>query len=287
MRIVCAFATVFFLAPRVGCGTRPAPPPAGTDERPIAPSGTAPATPPAAPDESLTPDEYIRLGLPAHDRVWLGHDMAQAAKVLSAVAKAGGRRLPRYESERSGAVFSRLTSPHNLDGLRNRSLAVDARLPLATNYIQASNQVLKLYLAAFLKNEVRDSELVELMGAQLRATVVVLDLVDEFLPTLNKEDATYPVRMRGLEGMKMGLGSVVAGCLQTLTERDSYRAGELVRLVGYMEETFPHLATRLPPGSRTELVTRLRSLQDDPAMRDLRPGLERIRSGVTAAREGK
>ncbi len=93
---------------------------------------------------------------------------------------------------------SRLTSPQNLNLFKNRTLPLDLRFPQALSYFQASNQVLNLYLTGFLKEDVRDSELVELMGAHFRSTVVLLELVDEFVPTIKKDDPNYQVRMQGL-----------------------------------------------------------------------------------------
>ncbi len=52
-------------------------------------------------DESLTLDEYIRLGLPAYDRLWSGDDMVKAEKVLTSVSQKGYRQLPRYKSRLS------------------------------------------------------------------------------------------------------------------------------------------------------------------------------------------
>jgi hypothetical protein len=121
------------------------------------------------------------------------------------------------------------------------------------------------------------------MGAQFRATVVVLELVDEFLPTLKKDDPKYQVRMQGLEQMKRGLASVVAGGLQTITERESYRGSELARLVGHMQETFPLIVSRLPLDVRTETLIRLEKLQADPAMKDLQPGLRELHLKVKAS----
>jgi hypothetical protein len=209
--------------------------------------------------------------------------MVKAEKILFSVAQKGYGQLPRYKSERSGEVFARLTSSQNLDLFRNRTLPLESRFPQLLDYIQASNQVLKLYLAGFLKKGVRDSELVELMGAQLRSSAVMLELVDELLPTIKKDDPTYEVRMKGLDQMRRGLASVVSGNLQTLTERDSYRGSELVRLVGYMQVTFPLIVPRIPPGARTESLLKLEKMQDDPALKDLQPGLGELLSKVKAA----
>lgn len=247
--------------------------------------GGAAADPRAPGDESLTSEEYLRLGLPAQDRDWSGDDMVKAERILASLSEKGYRQLPRYRSERSGEMFARLTSAQNLDLFQNRSLPLDARFPQALNYFQASNQVFKLYLVGFLKKDVRDSELVELMGSQFRSTAAILELVDEFWPTIKPDDPKYQVRMQGLDQMKRGLASVVAGGLQTLTERENYRGGELVRLVGYMQETFPLILPRLPPGARTESLLRLEKMQEDPALRDLQPGLRELLSKVKASVE--
>ncbi|HEX4613136.1 MAG TPA: hypothetical protein VH092_33415 [Urbifossiella sp.] len=42
-------------------------------------------------DESLTPEEYIELGMPAHDRVWGSRDMATAADILRTLSRKGSR----------------------------------------------------------------------------------------------------------------------------------------------------------------------------------------------------
>jgi hypothetical protein len=112
---------------------------------------------------------------------------------------------------------------------------------------------------------------------------MMLDLVDEFLPTIKKDDPNYQIRMQGLDQMKRGLASVVAGGLQTLTERESYRDSELVRLAGYMQETFPRIVPSLPPGTRTETLLRLERMQEDPALKNLQPELRGLHSKVKAA----
>lgn len=123
----------------------------------------APEAPAEKDDQTLTPDEYIGLGLPAYDRDWGGADMARAAKILRSFGERKYHQLPRYQSERSGEVFARLASPSNLDLFRNDSLPLGGRLADALNYFQAHNEIFKFYLAAFQNGDVRDCELVELM----------------------------------------------------------------------------------------------------------------------------
>ncbi|MEM9273744.1 MAG: hypothetical protein AAGA80_12375 [Cyanobacteria bacterium P01_F01_bin.143] len=227
-------------------------------------------------DESLTLDQYIEVGIPAHDRIWSGEDMTRAANILTEIAQNDPGHLPRYQSPNSGEAFDRLIADENLDLYRNRSLPLEMRFYDALNYIESSNQVFNIYLAAFNQRAVGDSELVDMSGSLLRMSVVMLQLVNELLPLLDKEDPTYPVRMNGLEQMKSGLASVVAGGIQTLTESHAFRTSELKRLIGYMENTFPDIFPELSASSRTESMIRLRSFLDDTKMQHLNPELSQL-----------
>lgn len=227
-------------------------------------------------DESLTVDAYIRLGMPSHDRVWSGADMSQAARILQALSQQNPEQLPRYQSERSSPVFARMNADQNLEIYRDKSLPLDQRIPDALQYMQSNNHILKLYLAAFNQQAVGGAELVELMGALLRVTVIQVQLFDEFVPTLDKNDPTYPVRMQGVAKMKLGMATLVAGNLQTLTESYAFRTADLKRLVGYLQNTLPLILPALTESSRSEIIVRLRSYSDDSNMKHLQPELDAL-----------
>jgi hypothetical protein len=211
--------------------------------------------------------------------------MAQADKVLASVAQQGHGKLPRYRSERSGAVFARLTSPRNLDLFKNRTLPLDARFPKAVEYVGAINAISKLYYAGFLKKDVSGGELVELFGAMLRTTVVLLELTDEFMTTIPKDDPNYQIRMQGMGQVRGGLTQAVTGALVMLTERENYRTNERARLIDYMKETLPAIVPRLSPAQRTEILRQLEKLTNDSALKDLQPGLGELHSKVKASVE--
>ncbi len=137
-------------------------------------------------DRSLTLGEYIKAGMPAYDREWSGEDMARAAVVLTGIAEKDPGHLPRYESEKSGELFGRLTEP-GLGMYRDRSLPVQSRIVDLLTYMESTNPILKLYYAAAVeKQAVGGSELVEVMGAQLRVVVVMMELLDAFYQPLTR-----------------------------------------------------------------------------------------------------
>src|SRR5260370_856235 len=219
-RLDRSFKTGFILGLFVmmGCDGKPA--------RVDDPPRHVPASTQTLPDESLTSEEYIRLGVPAFDRPWSASDMQRAWKSLTSIAQENQRHLPRHQSERSGVVFARITTTENFELFRNQSLPLQARMAQAGEYMQALNQINKLYLAALLQKAVSGSDFGELIGAEFQFIVVQLELVDQFVPTLDKNDPTYETRLKGLERIKIGLGQMVAGGLETLTQKEPFGLAE-------------------------------------------------------------
>jgi hypothetical protein len=251
-----------------------------------APPATAPSRPPAstapASDRSLPADEYITLGMPSYDREWVGQDMAVAAAKLQAMAKKSPEKLPRFGSNRSGPVFA-----ENFNFFRSRSLPLGTRFPQFLDYTDALNAIVKLYASARTTNKEWAAELVELSGAMLRALQLELELVDELIPTLAKDDPTYSVRMAGLEKMRGGLALVISGSLTTLTETQVFDADLRAKLVDYCRETFPQILPRLTAASEQEMLRRLDELVDNPSVREFRDQVILLRDESHAATKAR
>jgi hypothetical protein len=263
------------------CADRPPraaaqPPREPTAQSPAKPTAQRDADPPVNDERSLTLEEYIEAGLPAHNRVWSGTDMARAAKALAEIAGEDYGRLPRYRGERSGAAFDRLTSVENLEPYGNLDLPIAQRLPDALNHLQSTNQLLLLYVNAINQQGFGGGELVEIMGSILRMTALIFDLTDEFLPTLDKNDPSYPTRLKGLAQMRGGASTTISGCITSLTESPAYSTAELKRLIGYLRETLPDLLPRLDPESALEIQVRLQSFTKDDDLAHLKPDLDAL-----------
>jgi hypothetical protein len=231
-------------------------------------------------DESLYIDEYLVMGVPDEADTWSGSEMKQAEAALLRISLQESSHLPRYQSEKSGELFERLTADDNLDMYRNLSLSIDQRIPDALNYLQSSSQILGLYLEAFDQHAVGGSEIVELRGASLRVYVVIMKLFNEFLPTIDKGGPTYPVRMKGLKQLRRGTALMVEDHLQVLTESQIYCTSDLKRMVGYLQNTLPEILPELSEGNRSNILNTLHSLLDDPKMQDLKPELGALVTAV-------
>ena len=250
------------------------------------PLPVAPASDNQVPDDhSLPLDEYLEAGVPAHDRNWTGSDMQQAAEALGKLTKEDAALLPRYQSPQSGKLFERITSAENLDLYQNEGSPIEVRVHEAILLMQSSNQILVLYATAFADQKVADSELIEMIGSTLRLSATIVQLINEFLPTLDKNDPTYPTRMESLDNVRKNLATVVIANLKVLTESDLYRTSELKRLLGHMQDTYPVILPALPEASRAEALQRLRSLIEDPEMQPLHLELKSLLKVVETSAE--
>jgi hypothetical protein len=209
--------------------------------------------------------------------------MAVAASKLQALAAKSPEQLPRFGSTRSGPMFDRIVARDNLEFFRSRSVPLASRLPDSLNYLQSLNTILKEYTSARVANNVAGIDLIELLGAQLSVAEVELELVDEFVPTLSKDDPKYPVRMAGLDKMRQGLAEMLSGTITTLTEAQAYDVGSRTKLATYCRETFPNIAPKLTASSRQELLRRLDELVDDSSVRDFRSQVISLRDEVRDA----
>jgi hypothetical protein len=231
-------------------------------------------------DNSLSADEYLDLGLPAADRPWAGNDYETATKSLKSLGEAHPDQLPRRGSPASGELFARMTSKQNFDLAKDEKFPLNQRLGLILQY-GASSQLVFIYVGALNAGENYDSELIDLTGFQLEWARLLLGIVDEFVPTLDKNDPSYAVRMNGLKTMKQGLAQMVDGCLVTMTEKKTYRISELVRLAGDMEETLPDIMPQLLPASQQEMRKRLKVLVQSEKDPQLRAALGKIDAALS------
>lgn len=281
VRIIASIVIVGLAPTLNGCDRNSATPTIENSETTTSAEAVALST--QIPDKSLTANEYIALGMPAHDREWAARDMAAAVSTLKVLASQSPEQLPRFGSAKSGAVFARIVTADNLKFCQSRSLPLEARFPQALEYSISQNEILKIYLSARVADKVTGNEIVELMGAQLRGVQVQLRLLDEYLPTLSREDPKYAVRMAGHVQMRQGFATMVSSVIVMLTETNVYDAAMRSRLLEHSRATFPDIVARLAEPSQQEILKRLDELAADTDVQELQAGIGSLRDEVRAA----
>ncbi|WP_166831012.1 hypothetical protein [Thalassoroseus pseudoceratinae] len=251
---------------------------------PVVPAESAQLKPLA--DNSLTTEEYIRLGLPAPDREWIGSEFTGIAAIIGQLAQRDATQLPRYQSPKSGDVFARLVSTENLEFYRNSQVPMQQRMPASLAHTQGLNTVFWNYLSLSAQQSGLSGEIVELAGAQMQLSLVIRELATELLPQLDPNDPTYPVRMEGYNRMKKGFAMTFTGCLQMLSETDRYEMKDLKRLLTHVQATLPQMMPHLSEGSQLENLVSIEKLIENPELEELRPELKKLYTQLKSQRDG-
>ena len=204
--------------------------------------------------ESIDGTAFVEAGIPALSRDWSGDDYAQVAQVLAA----GRLPLPRLTDEQGRLFLQRLTSKENLSFYRNHSLPIQQRMEGFFKLMGGANAIAKQYMAAANKGLDVHREIAQQLAFLLRATAVTVQLIDEFLPTVPK-DEKYPVRMAGLKQTYSGLTTAFVGAETSLSETRFYSPDDLTALLDAMSETLPTVKKVFSPDYKRELRKKLES----------------------------
>ncbi len=209
-------------------------------------------------DNSLSIDEYVKLGVTPLDRPWTVVDYDAAFQTLEELAKKDITKVPRYGSQKSGKLFQRLCQGSELLGriMNDRSLPEAQR----REKIRQSDFLTRL---TFYYDETKqfDNEQVELAVAACRLFVTLKRFKEKQLKTLPKDAPQRPQVIRELDGYQgMASGMFVFGTLQRLglpPAHDPWRPQALARYLVGLKEMLPDVLADLPAEYREQFATSL------------------------------
>jgi hypothetical protein len=184
----------------------------------------------------------VRGAIPDAGLVWSGRDYEQ----LAAALEAGAMAPPYLREPRSAPLFRRIVSIENLAALQDRTVPVQRRFGEYLTIQGSANRILKRYLDETNRGQNAHEELAQLMALSLRISAVGVDLIEDFLPTVPK-DEKYKVRMEGLQRVKLGVMTQFEGAEVSLAERHLYSPKDLSLILEAMSSTIPSLKRYFSP----------------------------------------
>lgn len=201
---------------------------------------------------AVAADRYLQAGIPASTRVWSGYDYEHAVQILSE----GKLSLPRFSDPVGAALLRRITSPTSFTLLRDDSLPMQQRMEDFLKMYQGTSALAKLYYAEPTAAGAPHQEIAALLAFLIQTSAVGVELVDQYLPTIAKDDQ-YETRMAGLKQMNSGLTTVFVGAEQTLGEGQGFSPDDLSVILEAMESALPKMKKVFPPEVRVELRKKL------------------------------
>ena len=210
-----------------------------------------------APAVRAQSNRYLEAGIPDASHVWTGGDYERAVQIFSS----GKVSLPRLADPQGAALVRRMTSTENFAFHHNKGLPLQSRMEDYMKMYLGIPALLKLYHAEpAIGGAAPHQELAALMAFLLRGSALGVELMDEFLPTIPKDDQ-YESRMAGLKQMNSGLTGVFDWAEQTLADRQALSADlsadDLSVILEAMESTLPGIKKAFPDEVRVDLRKKL------------------------------
>jgi len=200
----------------------------------------------------LAVNSFTKAGAPSPTREWYGADYIAIAELVAAKKIP----LPRFTDPDGSEFLNRLCDIQNFSLCKNLTLPLNQRLESYLQLQDGTNRLLKIYWAEQSKGIDYRRELSAICSFTLHTAALGVDMTEEFLPTVPKDDK-YEIRMEGLRGMKNGLALTFVGIEAALSEGIFDPEGILL-VEKAMAETLPRLKTYFSPDFSAELTIKLK-----------------------------
>jgi len=178
-------------------------------------------------DHTLRPEEYQKLGMPDHKKVWTNDDYVNANITLSSLKINDPLSLPRKNSRKSGELFKRMVNEENLSFIHDTIFPLRTRAYTIQYYTQFQTEMEHMYTIEH-KGKIYYSE--ELSDLHIFG-LAVHDKMLELASIINKSDD------EDVEGIKAGMQAVrynylklIPRLLGELSKTDQYSVDGLDRL---------------------------------------------------------
>lgn len=202
-------------------------------------------------------DIYLSAGCASTDREWRAADYATLAKLIDSKTV----ELPVLKHPEGAKVLRRICSQDNLAFGQNLTLPFAARIEDFMGIQQSLGSITKRFVADVSSGADYSEEISLLMCQNLRVAAQGIDLMNEFIPTL-KRDETYETRMQGVSKMKSGLATVFSGAYTSVADDTIYSDADRSAMLAVVAEVVPKFATAMSLDTKTEMTLKFTKLRE-------------------------
>ena len=188
-------------------------------------------------DHTLKPEEYRKLGMPDHKKVWTNDDYVSANITLSSLKINDPLSLPRKSSKKSGDLFKRMVNEENLSFIHDTILPLRTRAYTIQYFTRFQTEMEQMYTIEYNDRNYYSEELLDLHIFGL----AVHDRMLELGWIINKSDD------EDVEGIKSGMQAVTFNYLKLIPRL----LGELVKTDIYSGEGLERLSKAISSSLQT------------------------------------
>ena len=205
-------------------------------------------------DYSLSQEEYQKLGIPDHNRVWTFEDYSKTFGALSKLKFNKPFALPAKDSKRSGELFNRMISFENMSFLQDESIPLNEKANWIKGFFEVHGKLIDIYTNIRMGKQYYNRELIDINIFGLSLAEKMLDLANQINESENVADVKMQSGYRSIQMIYM------AG-LEDVLENQKYTSQ-------YLNEDLEILTDSL-----TNSVMRNKDWMDSAAANDLKQAL--------------
>ncbi len=205
-------------------------------------------------DRSLTAQEYQKLGMPDHNKVWGGLEYSTACDILFKIKYQNPSSLPLKNSRKSGMIFNRLITSENFSFLNIDTLPLYKKAYQISTFVNIQSTLLDIYYDASRVDQYYSTELIHIYIFGLKVTEEMLELASQINESSDVRDQTMKhefgtIRLSYMKMLQYVLDRMKHASLYTLddfvTLGDSVTASIGRNLVYFDSVSVAHIGTGL------------------------------------------
>ena len=222
-------------------------------------------------DHTLRPEEYQKLGMPDHKKIWTNDDYVSANITLSSLKMNDPLSLPVKNSKKSGVLFKRMVNEENLSFIHDTTFPLRTRAYTIQYFTRFQTEMEQIYTIEYKGKIYYTEELLDLHIFGL----AVHDRMLELAWIINKSDD------EDVEGIKSGMQAVTYNYLKLiprllgeLVKTNLYSADGLERLSKAISSSLLTNIEWMTPAEKNYLLPEFKNAIENSGSAEVKSNLE-------------
>jgi len=214
-------------------------------------------------DNSLTPQQYMGLGMPDHNKTWTEQDYQKAHIVINSLIIKNFHSLPRIASRKSDGVFRRITSKDNFSFLEDQGISLQNKAYKIQSIANMMGQMGTSYTDKSVTRQYYSEELVEIYATHLFIRGKMLELSEKIDKSTNQEDLMMKA---GRDGILSSYVLLIKFLVNEYEKNSAFSASDLKKLNKKISLSIEENIKYLDSGSKQRLFSVINnSIKNSPS----------------------
>jgi hypothetical protein len=208
-------------------------------------------------DLSLTVKEYQKLGMPDQKKIWSEKDYIKAIATLSNLKFSDPLSLPRKNSRKSGAVFSRFFNEENLSFVNDTTRSLRDRAYQIQYYSSFQKNLSRIYTDNLRREQYYSRELIDTYIFGLYVHDKMLELAGKIMNSKEQSDVRLQPGTRSVQNSYVQMVFIALG---EQAKSDVYPVKDLHRLSTEVSRSLKKNFQWHGPEERKEITIQIQNI---------------------------